>query len=318
MKKFNKNVSQKLVSCVFVALVLCSIFASAVSAENVSADLSDNPILNSDTSNSSVHYSLGAEINGFLSANKPVFVFFYADWCHFCQQQEPIIDELEQEYADEIAFIRVDAEDDSQALEEFGVSGYPTMVLIVGKEGDGYRYRKFGGYKGKDVLAEELEGVLEASNISDVHFMPFDERGGSGLNYPSCGNLSDFNLSISLINLTSEEFFKEISNDSESLELYNRAKDMGYTRVRQSGKIVLNNKTEVLAGLFFSEEGCEIKLVRIYSPELESSYLIKSDNANVTIIDSNGNIKVVNTDDFLDFLVPSNRSKKSNDTYKLS
>jgi thioredoxin 1 len=66
----------------------------------------------------------------------PVFVFFYADWCHFCQQQKPIIDELEQEYDDKIAFIRVNAEENRQASNEFGVTGFPAMFLIMLRGGD--------------------------------------------------------------------------------------------------------------------------------------------------------------------------------------
>jgi rhodanese-related sulfurtransferase len=50
--------------------------------------------------------SLSSEINGVPDDNS-VFLFFYTDWCHFCQQQLPIIDELEMEYAGKTAFIRI-------------------------------------------------------------------------------------------------------------------------------------------------------------------------------------------------------------------
>ena len=83
------ELNTEFVSVVFIALMLCSIFVGAVSAENVSTDLSDNAILNetgnSETFNSSDNYS--------------------------------IIDALEQEYAGKIAFFRVNAEENPQAYD---------------------------------------------------------------------------------------------------------------------------------------------------------------------------------------------------------
>jgi hypothetical protein len=71
------------VSFVFIALLLCSTFAGAVSAENVSVDLSDDTILNEtgnlETFNSSDNNSSTSEIESFLDTNKLVFVFFYLD-----------------------------------------------------------------------------------------------------------------------------------------------------------------------------------------------------------------------------------------------
>ena len=64
------------VSFVFIALLLCSTFAGAVSAENISENLSDNAILNEtgdfDTLNLSDNNSLSSEIDSILDSNKPV------------------------------------------------------------------------------------------------------------------------------------------------------------------------------------------------------------------------------------------------------
>jgi len=141
--KFDLNALQKLVSFFFIALMLCSTFAGMISAEDVSEDISDYTILNetkryddSYTSNSSDNHSLTSEIDHFMDANKTVFLLFYVEWCHFCLQQKPIIDELEQEYAGRIAFSRVNAEENPQAIDEFGVTGLPAMFLIMLSGGD--------------------------------------------------------------------------------------------------------------------------------------------------------------------------------------
>jgi len=83
---------------------------------DLNADVSSNP--------------LTSEIDDILNSYKiPVFVFFYVEWCHFCRQQLPIIDELEEEYTGKIAFIRINAEENPQALNDFGVTGFPAMFL---------------------------------------------------------------------------------------------------------------------------------------------------------------------------------------------
>ena len=121
----------------------------------------------SNTLNSSGNHSLSSKIDTLLN-DKPVFLFFYTDWCHFCQEQKPIIDELEQEYADKIAFIRVNVEENPQAMDEFGVAGFPAMFLIVDKDEDGYVYQKFGGFTEKDVLKESFDYVIENDSVPNL------------------------------------------------------------------------------------------------------------------------------------------------------
>ena len=196
-KSLTKNAaqtSQKLASVIFIALMLCSIFAGAVSAESISEDLSDNTILNEtdrfsnyDAPNSSDNHSLSSEIDTLLN-NKPVFLFFYTDWCHFCQQQKPIIDELEQEYANKIAFIRVNAEENPQAIDEFGVTGFPAMFLVVDNDEGGYVYQGFEGFTDKEVLKDGLEYVLKTENSFEGFYCSSLQ-----FNQTEIGNISTFN-----------------------------------------------------------------------------------------------------------------------------
>jgi len=176
MRKMKKtDPKTRLVSIAFIALMLCSIFAGAVSAsaENISENQSDNTILNEtelyddfNTLNSSDNHSLSSKIDTLLN-DKPVFLFFYTDWCHFCQEQKPIIDDLEQEYADKVAFIRVNAEENPQAMNEFGVTGFPAMFLIVDKNVFGYVYQEFRGFTEKETLEESLDYVVENEGVTE-------------------------------------------------------------------------------------------------------------------------------------------------------
>jgi thiol-disulfide isomerase/thioredoxin len=90
--------------------------------------------------------SLSSEIEDIFSSGKPVFLFLYVDWCHFCQQQIPIIDELEQEYAENITFLRVNCEKHPKAMKEFGASGYPSMFLMDKGDDEQYESQYFKGF----------------------------------------------------------------------------------------------------------------------------------------------------------------------------
>ena len=136
-----KKSETKQVLYALLALMLCLIFSGVVSAEDVSEDLN----------------SLSSEIDRFLDTNKPVFVFFYADGCYPCQRQKLIMDELEREYADKVAFVRVNGDENTEATNVFSVTDFPAMFLITSKVANSYNYQYFTGFKEKEQLENSLE-----------------------------------------------------------------------------------------------------------------------------------------------------------------
>lgn len=104
---------------------------------------------------------LDSVIDKVLSSGRFVFLFFYADWCHFCQQEKPIIAELEPLYSDEIIFIHLNNAKNPEAMEEFGVEGFPTMFLIYGKDNGEYIYQIFNGFTEKTILESVFTSLIE-------------------------------------------------------------------------------------------------------------------------------------------------------------
>ncbi len=104
--------------------------------------------------------SLDSIIDAALSSGRLIFLFFYADWCHFCNLEKPIVDELGMEFSERILFIRLNEKLNQEAMQEFMVDGYPTMFLIYGEDSEGYKYVEFRGYKEKTQLKNDLEYVL--------------------------------------------------------------------------------------------------------------------------------------------------------------
>lgn len=65
-----------------------------------------------------------------LESEKPVLVEFSASWCGPCKAMEPILEELEQLYADRVKFCKIDAEQNPKLAQALEIRGLPTLVLI--------------------------------------------------------------------------------------------------------------------------------------------------------------------------------------------
>ena len=94
-------------------------------------------VIKAPATNTVQNVSLDARINTALETKEAVFVLFSADWCGYCQKQKPILDTLEPEFSGDITFIRVNVDENRQAMQEFGVTGFPSMFLITDTDSAG-------------------------------------------------------------------------------------------------------------------------------------------------------------------------------------
>ena len=67
-----------------------------------------------------------------LSNRKPTLLEFYADWCTTCQGMAPIINNLEQEYKDEINLVMLNIDDPQwqEIIKEYKVTGVPQFTFL--------------------------------------------------------------------------------------------------------------------------------------------------------------------------------------------
>jgi thioredoxin 1 len=72
---------------------------------------------------------------------------FYADWCGPCKQQDPILEDLEEEWGD-VEFEKIDVEEQQEVANEYGVRSIPTLVV----END-------------DGIVETFQGLTQATEI---------------------------------------------------------------------------------------------------------------------------------------------------------
>ena len=72
---------------------------------------------------------------------------FYADWCGPCKTQDPILDDLAEEYED-VEFEKVNVDEEQDVANEYQVRSLPTLII----END-------------DGIVERFVGVTQADDI---------------------------------------------------------------------------------------------------------------------------------------------------------
>lgn len=77
---------------------------------------------------------------------KPTMVFFYAPWCYHCKRFKPIYEEVAQTAP--MACAMIDCDEYPIMIDQFGLTGFPTMILF--KNGSKIEYK--GTHQGEALL----------------------------------------------------------------------------------------------------------------------------------------------------------------------
>ena len=67
-----------------------------------------------------------------LSADGPVLVDFWAEWCGPCKMIGPSLEELSAELGDRVTIAKLNIDENPEAPGSYGVRGIPTMILFKG------------------------------------------------------------------------------------------------------------------------------------------------------------------------------------------
>jgi thioredoxin 1 len=78
---------------------------------------------------------------------------FYADWCGPCKTQDPILEDLEEDYGDSVTFEKIDVDENEDVANEYQVRSIPTVVI----EDDDGVVERFVGVTQRDQLEDALE-----------------------------------------------------------------------------------------------------------------------------------------------------------------
>ena len=69
-----------------------------------------------------------------MASGKPVVIDFWAEWCGPCRMVGPIIDELAEEYGEQVVIGKCDVDSCDDITANYRVRNIPTIVFIKGGE----------------------------------------------------------------------------------------------------------------------------------------------------------------------------------------
>ena len=95
-------------------------------------------------------------------ADRPMLVFFTAQWCNYCHQmeQDAFVDASVTTLAKRFVCILVDADQEPEVCQELDVRGYPTIQFMTSR---GVPLNRLTGRRPADQLVSQMAAALEAA-----------------------------------------------------------------------------------------------------------------------------------------------------------
>lgn len=103
-----------------------------------------------------VHTSDGTFDADVLQNDKAVLLDFWAEWCGPCKMIAPLLEEVAVDYADKLAVVKLNVDENPNTAQKFGIRSIPTLILF--KDGN-VQAQKMGAMP-KSQLQEFLETNL--------------------------------------------------------------------------------------------------------------------------------------------------------------
>ena len=69
-----------------------------------------------------------------LQSDIPVIVDFWAEWCGPCRMIGPIVEELSEDYKDQVLCTKLDVDSSPGVASKYGIRNIPTILFFKGGE----------------------------------------------------------------------------------------------------------------------------------------------------------------------------------------
>ncbi|MFF7978598.1 tetratricopeptide repeat protein [Streptomyces sp. NPDC007901] len=93
------------------------------------------------------------------SAEVPVVIDFWAEWCQPCKQLSPVLERLAVEYDGRILLAKIDVDANQMLMQQFGIQGIPAVFAVVA----GQALPLFQGAAGEEQIRGTLDQLIQVA-----------------------------------------------------------------------------------------------------------------------------------------------------------
>ena len=87
------------------------------------------------------------------ASDKAVLIDFWATWCGPCKMIAPFVEQISEEFSDEIKVCKVNIDDEPSLATKFGITSIPTLLVVK----NGEVVKTSVGYIPKEKIIELFE-----------------------------------------------------------------------------------------------------------------------------------------------------------------
>ncbi|WP_037812930.1 tetratricopeptide repeat protein [Streptomyces sp. NRRL S-1022] len=113
------------------------------------------------------------------SAEVPVVIDFWAEWCEPCKQLSPVLERLAVEYDGRFLLARIDVDANQMLMQQFGIQGIPAVFAVVA----GQALPLFQGAAGEQQIRQTLDQLVQVAEerfgLTGLTVDPEAEPGGA-------------------------------------------------------------------------------------------------------------------------------------------
>ncbi|MCP4166373.1 MAG: thioredoxin [Chloroflexi bacterium] len=92
-----------------------------------------------------------------MNTDKLALVDLWAEWCGPCHMLAPTIEDLAEEYGDDVVIAKLDVDENPKSAGRFNIMGIPTVLFIK----QGQEVDRIVGVQGYSAFASRIERLMD-------------------------------------------------------------------------------------------------------------------------------------------------------------